>query len=164
MKAGVWCSARIAAQRSGQARAILPAPKATPVAPLLKRKSWNKHADHTEKGALDKYKLNRAHIEAHKEAMLDIVAAQAATEAALSGGKTTKYPSVASIVDAKNQTLPSDVRPLSKSALARAVAEGTARLSPTKAGRPSSVPTSRRNFFGGQCGHSWLRPPGVTSA
>ena len=96
--------------------------------------------------------------------MLDIVAAQAATEAALSGGKTTKYPSVASIVDAKNQTLPSDVRPLSKSTLARAVAEGTARLSPTKAGRPSSVPTSRHNFFGGQCGHSWFRPPGVTSA
>ena len=134
-------SVQAAAQRSGRPRASLPEVAHGPVEPLLKRRGWSMHADQTEKEALDNYTLRRAHIEAHKEATLEIAEVQAAKMNAQDGDKK-KHLSVAAIVKAKNLALPPDVKPLAPSTLSRAVADGKAGLSPVKTGRPSLVLTS----------------------
>ena len=143
-------SVQAAAQRSGKPRASLPEVAREPVEPLLKRKGWGMHADQTEKEALDNYTLRRAHIEAHKEATLEIAEVQAAKMNAQDGDKK-KHLSVAAIVKAKNLALPPDVKPLAPSTLSRAVADGKAGLSPVKTGRPSLVPTSLTD-----AAHTWV--------
>ena len=44
----------------------------------LKRASWSKHADQTEKEEKDKHKLDRLHVDAFKVASLRSAASQAA--------------------------------------------------------------------------------------
>ena len=43
----------------------------------LKRASWSKHADQTEKEEKDKHKLDRLHVDAFKVASLRLAASQA---------------------------------------------------------------------------------------
>ena len=104
----------------------------------LKRASWSKHADQTEKEEKDKHKHDRLHVDAFKVASLRLAASQAARNA--NEGRRSSTSSAITIAAETNATLPSDVKSIAASSLRDAVREGWAGESPKKRGRTSVVP------------------------
>jgi hypothetical protein len=116
-EAGAVCSERNIqkmAKSCGRVR-MGPVPAAeqpAPVPKLLKRKSTNLHVDQVEKLAADQHKLYRAHVDAHKQASLELKASQEAREK--TGGRRGGIKGVDAIIKDVNDKLPSDVKRVAK--------------------------------------------------
>jgi len=140
------------ARRSGRPRVFPTAPPeatAKPAKKLLKRRSLNRHADQTEKLAMDLQELECAHIQVHKEASLQLEASQKARE--LAGGACGANKGANTITKEINAPLPSDVKPVAGSIVKRDVLLGRAGMSPQKSGRKGGTPTEAAN-----AAHSWV--------